>query len=102
MIKNLTPKRAWDVYVGNSVKLFMSLFYDDGITDVKEMCKAYAKDLPNATGNLYTLDQLDYIEKLFLQHVESTGYNKDDIYTREELDEIWNKEVNSILSLILK
>lgn len=98
----LTPEQAWEYYVGDSIELFISLFQESGITDVKEMCKLYAKDIPVLFERPYAQDQLDHIAELLEQYVGEKGYDKNKLYSKEELDELWDKEVSAIISLVKK
>lgn len=99
-MNRLTPKQAWDMYGGGSVKLFVSFFYDEGITDVKKMCRLYVQDIPFIFGCLYAQDRLDHIAKLLKQHIKNVGYDENSLYTEKELQEIWDEEANKLLSII--
>ncbi len=103
--KNLTPELAWEQYVDDSVEMFVSNFRDDGIHDIGEMCRRYAKDLPKIFDYLFTQDQIeligDLLTKYVTEYVEAKGgIEKLDLYTPEELDELDKKQIDDVLALI--
>ncbi|HCW04289.1 MAG TPA: hypothetical protein DGK91_07035 [Clostridium sp.] len=100
--QKLTPEMAWEQYFGEPVELFISLFHNEGVTDVTEMCQKYANDIPTIFEQLYAQTQLDHIAKLMEQYINKVGYNESKLYTPEQLDELWDNEVNAILRLISK
>jgi hypothetical protein len=102
VMPKLTPEQAWEYYVGDSIELFISLFRESGITDVKEMCKLYAKDIPVLFERPYAQDQLDRIAELLEQYVSEKGYDENKLYSKKELDELWDREVSAIVSLVKK
>lgn len=74
--KNLTPKEAWDLYAGSSPEMFISNFYAESnpITDIKEMCRINAYELPANFENanvLFTDEQLELIENLTVEYLEN-------------------------------
>lgn len=99
-MKKLTPQQAWDFYCGDSIELFISLSREMGITDVKEMCRIYAQDIPKLFERLFTQDYLDNIAKLLEQHIKEKGYDESKLLSRKQLDELWDKEVNAIISIV--
>ncbi|MGI5823035.1 MAG: hypothetical protein ACOX6Z_03730 [Dethiobacteria bacterium] len=99
-MKKLTPEQAWDMYWGDSVKLFISFFYAEGITDIKEMCWLHAQDIPSITGGLYTINRLDYIAKKLEDYIKNIGYDENSFFTERELQEICDDEINKLFSLI--
>lgn len=101
-MSKLTPEQAWEQYCGDSVELFVSLFNESGVTDVREMCRLYAKDIPVLFERPYAQDQLDRIAELLEQYVSDEGYNENKLYSKKELDELWDREVSAIVSLVKK
>ena len=94
--KNLTPKKAWDLYAGSSPEIFISNFYADNkpITDIREMCRINAYELPDNyedSNVLFTNTQLDLIGNLTTEYLENYiaekgGIDKLDLYSVEELN----------------
>lgn len=100
-MKRLTPKQAWEKYCeDDSIELFVSLFITDGITDVKRMCEIYAQDIPVLFGRPFAQDDLDNIAKLLEQHINETGYEEKNLLSKEELDKLWDENVNAIISMV--
>ena len=62
--KKLTPEQAWEEYVTMPVELFISYFLSEGISDLSEMSKLNAYDIPHITGQFYTQDELDHVAEL--------------------------------------
>ncbi len=105
-LKSLTPERAWEEYVSMPVELFISCFLAEGITDITEMCKSHAYDLPLISDLLYTIDQLDLISRFLKEYIndyieEIGGYDKLNLFTEDELDEIDEKQVDNLFKIIL-
>ena len=96
----LTPKMAWEQYVSDSVEKFISEFYAEGVTDVAEMCRRYARDIAGSENQLFTLDQLERIAKLLEQYILETGYDESRQYTEEELEKIWEKNMEELFKLL--
>ena len=108
--KNLTPRKAWEDFVGMSEEMFLSNFrYEVPEMDIGKMCKIYTQELPIifetdrvSEGILFTDNQLEEIEKLLVIHlegyIESKGGIKNLIlYTEEELEEIQQQQYEIIL-----
>ncbi len=100
--KKMTPRLAWEQYVNDSVELFISNFYDEGIKDITAMCKQYAKDALGGSGRPYTIKQLNRVAELLEQYIDEKGYDPAKLYTEQELDEIFQKQVESIKYLLGK
>ena len=88
--KKLTPEQAWEEYVTMPVDLFISYFLSEGITNLSEMSKLHAFDIPNITGQLYSQYELDYVAGLIETYMndyinEIGGFEKLELYTEEEL-----------------
>ncbi len=98
-MKKLTPKEAWEIYVDEPIKLFISIYYNDGITDIDEMCKSFAGDVPYLTGQPFAQSDLDTIASLIKQYLEKEGYDDSDLYTKEELDQMCEDDIEVILKL---
>ena len=47
-------------------------------------------------------DQLDRIAELLEQYVSEKGYDENKLYSKKELDELWDREVSAIVSLVKK
>lgn len=99
-LARLTPQMAWEQYVNDSVERFISEFYAEGVTGVAEMCRRYARDIPGSDNQLFTLDQLDRIAQLLAQYIEETGYDESKLYTEEELEEMWVKDMEELLQVL--
>lgn len=98
--KQLTPKMAWDQYVGESIELFISNFRSEGITDVKEMSQKYARDIPGIFPQLYAQDQLNHVAQLLEQHINEKGYDHAKLYSEKELEEIWARDIENLFAAI--
>ena len=103
--KKLTPEQAWEEYVTMPVELFISYFLSEGISDLSEMSKLHAFDIPNITGQLYTLDQLEHVAGLNETYMNDYinqigGFEKLDLYTEEELEKIDQEQVDDLLETL--
>ena len=105
VIANLTPKKAWDIYVSISEKLFLSNFKFDiqpiYATELKKMCDRYVIDLPGSEDTLFTTEELNHLSDPLVEHLKGYienkgGLDKVEYYTEEELDEIAKKETEEI------
>ena len=106
-IHSLTPKEAWAVYVSNSVELFVSFFYADGFTDIADACKRYSRELPILWGKPFLQGDLDHIANLLERYIANYlssigGLSNLYIYTEDELDRIWQDDVDIIMGLLEK
>jgi hypothetical protein len=101
-VKKLTPAKAWKMYVDDSVEMFVSQFHSEGITDIKTMCKRYAKDIPSIFPILLTTEQINYIADLLEEYINNKGYNPDELYSEEELDMIHEELKDDILENVKK
>jgi len=104
-IQRLTPEQAWNELVDQSVELFVSSFYSEGYTDITDACKRYSEDIPSIYERPFLQEQLDHIAKLLEQHINDYiskigGPAKLRIYTDEELDEIYQEEVDNLLGIL--
>lgn len=94
--RNITPKQAWEKYVGTSEKMFLSNFISEGLMDVEEMCKFYSRELPMVSdfdGILFSQKQIEQIQSLITSHLQRYveqhgGLNNITLYTDEELNAI--------------
>lgn len=111
LIANLTPGKAWDIYVSTSEKLFLSNFKFDRspiyATELKKMCDRYVVDLPGSEDTLFTTEELNHLSDLLVKHLESYiknkgGLDKVEYYTEEELDEIAKKETEEIFNAMAR
>ncbi len=92
--KNITPKQAWEKYVGTSEKMFLSNFISEGFADVEEMCKFYSRELPMVSdfdGILFSQKQIEQIQNLITKHIQQYiekqgGLNNITLYTDDELN----------------
>ena len=94
--RNLTPKMAWNQFVGTSEEMFISNYRADRppITDIKLACKAYAEELPIVFEDekiLFSTKQIKEIERLITDHLEGYvaskgGIDKLKLFTEAELD----------------
>jgi phosphomevalonate kinase len=105
--QKLTPTEVWNEYVGNSVELFISFFHIETkpITDIKKMCRRYAKDICISLCKPYTLEQLDHFTELLEKYIndyidEIGGYDKLKLYTKEEVEAIEDKTNEDLLKTI--
>ena len=103
--KKLTPEQAWNEYVTMPVELFISYFLSEGISDLSEMSKLNAFDIPNITGQLYTQDQLDHVAGLIEKYIydyinEIGGFKKLELYTEEELEVIDQEQVDDLMETL--
>lgn len=103
--KKITPEQAWDEYVTMPVDLFISFFLSEGISDLSEMSKLHAFDIPNIKGQLYTLDQLVHVAGLIETYMndyikEIGGFEKLELYTEEELEEIDREQVDDLMETL--
>ena len=111
IIANLTPKKAWDIYVSIGKKLFLSNFKFDiqpiYATELKKMCDRYVIDLPGSEDTLFTTEELNHLSDLLVEHLENYiknkgGLDKVGYYTEEELDEIARKETEEIFEAMVR
>ena len=111
IIANLTPKKAWDIYVDMGEKLFLSNFKFDNppihATELKRMCDRYVIDLPGSEDTLFTTKELNHLSDLLVEHLENyiknkRGLDKVEYYTEEELNEIAKKETEEIFETMAR
>ncbi len=111
MYKNLTPKRAWEIYVQSeeyiprSVEFFLSNFREDGYTNITRMCKVYAHEIIEASGELATSEYIAEVavllEEYILQYIEQIGgKDKLNLYSTEELEVIYKQQDKEILAAL--
>ena len=98
-MKMLTAKQAWETYVDEPVELFISLYQADGVTDITEMCREFASNIPLNTKKLYSVEQLDTLACLFQQHIQDVGYDENKLYSKKEIEKMWDDEVGAILKI---
>ncbi len=105
--KNLTPKIAWDQYVDMSERIFISNFYLDGVYEIKEMCRIYAGEVPDLVSGrvLFTIDDIKLIGDLLEEHLEGYlekigGMKNMELYTEEELEEMFQEDTEIILKYL--
>ena len=104
-IKSLTPQKAWDFFYGDEVERFISDFYVDGYTDIGKMCERFAMDFPGTDLGYFEQSELDYLADLIEQYIyayieKKGGLHNLNIYTEEDLDEMWLDETNELLEVI--
>jgi hypothetical protein len=109
-IKKLTPKEAWRQYVDTSVEFFISNYMEEGITDIEEMCKCYALELPivfEYERILFSNTQMELICNLITEYAkkyikEKGGIDKLKLYTTQELDMIFDDICKDIMKYLKK
>jgi len=101
-MKKLSPQSAWDQYVDMPVKMFVSLSHYQDITNMKQMCQRYAQDIPYLFERPFDQEYLEQIAKLIEQHIEDVGYNEQDLYTKEQIDEMCEQDAEQIRSYLKK
>ena len=101
-MKKLTPQATWDQYVDMPVKMFVSLSHYQNITDMKQMCQRYAQDIPYLFERPFDQEFLEQIAKLIEQHIVDIGYEEQDLYTKEQIDEMHDRDVEQIRSYLKK
>lgn len=104
-IYSLKPEQAWAEYVSNSVELFVSHSYEDGLKDIAAACKRYSRELPILCGKPFLQGHLDHIANLLERYIANYivsigGLSNLHIYTEEELEEIWQDEVDDLLKIL--
>ncbi len=108
-LNNLTPREAWAIHgieetsphKDDAVEFFISNFKLEGITDIKDMCERYVKDLPIFYDTLFTQEQLDKIACLLEQYINDYiegkgGYEKLKLYSEKEINSIDIKQMNDL------
>lgn len=100
--KKLTPQMAWEQYVGETVTLFVSNFYSEGVTDVAEMCRIYASEIPWIFRQVVSTENLEHVAGLLERYIEEKGFDPSELYSEEELDRIWYRAVDELLALLGK
>ena len=95
----MNAKQAWETYVDEPVELFISLYRVDGVTDITEMCREFASNVPLYTKKLYSVEQLDTLACLFQEHINNVGYDESKLYSKDDLKKMWDEEVGAILKL---
>ncbi|HOB86349.1 MAG TPA: hypothetical protein PKO38_01505 [Bacillota bacterium] len=99
-LRSLTPKKAWDQFVEDSVEKFISEFYCEGIRDIPTMCRRYAYDLLTGFMKPFALEDLEHVASLLEQYIQETGYDENNLYTEEELEIMWQKKVDDLLRFL--
>ena len=106
-IGRLTAKEVFEFYAGTDEKTFLSNFHYDNppVTDIREMCRIYAMEIPGNEGLLFSLEELKNIESILLGHLENYieskgGMDKVELYTREELDKIDEQDTEEVLDAL--
>jgi hypothetical protein len=102
--QKMTSELAWQQYVDEPVEFFISMFHYEWkgpVTDIKEMCRIYARDMPGIFSQLFTQDQLNHVAKLLEQYIcdyiqEKGGLDRLKLYTNKELEEIEDKITDTI------
>jgi len=104
-LKSLTPQKAWDFFYGDEVERFIYDFYVDGYTDIRKMCQRFAMEFPGTDLGYFEQNELEYLASLLEQYIQAYiekkgGLYNLNIYTEEELDEMWLDETNELLEVI--
>ncbi|NMD43513.1 MAG: hypothetical protein GYA86_09445 [Firmicutes bacterium] len=104
-IYTLTPEEAWDEYVTYSVEMFVSFSYQEGLTNMADACSSYVKDIPKTFERPFPQSQLDHIANLLEKHIVEYvasigGLSNLRVYTDEELEELWQEEVDELMLLL--
>ena len=100
----LTPEQAWERYgSGVSVEHFISDFLCEGYTDLWEMCKKYILDVIHYEDGLVTVEERTRVTKVFYRYLKTYvdgkgGMDKLELLTEEELDALWEEEVEGFLN----
>ena len=83
-IGRLTAKEVFEFYAGTDEKTFLSNFHYDNppVTDIREMCRIYAMEIPGNEDLLFSFEEVKNIESILLGHLE----NYIDVYKRQLLD----------------
>ncbi len=100
-----SPKQTWDYYVSTSVELFLSNFrYEVPNMDIEKMVDIYTKEIPQLfEDTIFTGEHLEKIRKRLLEYLKNYinsrgGIENLDLYTEEELDIIFEQNVEYILN----
>ena len=106
-IKSLTDDVLWQQYVTDSVETFLSNFREDGyeLTNITGMCQKYAEDVFNSFEILYSTEQVEYLAARFEQYindyiVQQGGIENLKLLSKEELEQIWEKECNGLMNIL--
>lgn len=106
-IGRLTAKEVFELYAGIDEKTFLSNFHYDNppVTDIREMCRIYAMEIPGNEDLLFSLEELKSIESILLGHLENYieskgGLDKVDLYIREELDKIDEEDTEEMMDAL--
>ncbi|HLR35845.1 MAG TPA: hypothetical protein VK071_11045 [Tissierellales bacterium] len=101
--KNLSPQDAWDKFVDMNEEKFIAFMRP--ATDIGEICKIYASDLPKAFEYekiLFTNKQIKEIERLLCIYLtdfvnSKGGYKKLDLMTEEEIEDYFDQKFEKSL-----
>lgn len=104
--KNLSPKKAWDVFADMEEERFIAFMRP--ITNIKEMCRVYASELPMVFDYekiLFTQRQIKEIEGLLYDHLSNFvenkgGYDKLDLMTEEEIEDYFDRTFEESLDYL--
>lgn len=105
--KKLMPQQVWNYYYPDTVDKFISDMEVGGITDITAMCKRFAQDIPWLEKRPINQEDIDQIAKLLEQHIRQHiekigGRDKLTKYTKEELEQEWQHEVQITLDMMCK
>lgn len=92
--KNLTPEKAWHIYVDMEPELFISEFHAESepVRDIRKMCEILTLELPgNFEQEIFTNKQLDLIKELLIEYLtnyidKKGGMDNLELLSIEELD----------------
>ena len=106
-IRSLSPEAAFKVYAGSDEKLFLSNFYSENppVTDIKEMCRIFSRELPGTDKVFYTAEELDNIANFMEEHlnnyVESQGgKDKLELHSYNEMEMMDEELISGLYSVI--
>lgn len=108
-LRKISPKEAFDKFAGSDEKRFLSNFkYDNPpVTDIKEICRIYSREIPGNQGLILSIEEINHIEELLIEHLEAYveikgGINKLDLYTEEELNKMDEEDCGDVIEMIRK
>jgi len=109
IFKNLTPKAAFDKYadveVEKPVEFFLSNFIYEGYTDLKTICRTYAREAVDAEDGLATTEEIEHVAKLLEQYIREYvkkigGLKNLKLYTEDECNEISERIFDEAVKMI--
>ena len=103
----LSPKEFWNKHVDETVEHFISFFLVDytPVTEIKEMCNIYARELCTSNNKVYSVTVQKRIADILETHIqnhikEMGGFDKLKLYSLEEVEAIEDESIRKLKETI--